>query len=322
MDLELIDLFAASAVISAVQQTGLLHALVRSGPQTAQAHAEKLGLDPRATRLVLDALVTLELAERVEPDLYDTSARMKTFGRSFGLIGGAGENLWGHAPAFLRTGQPFVRMDGTPAERETSYQDTVAWLGKMFEGTARELASKLKDAPARVLDVGCGSGVWSLAIAERFPSTRVTGQDLPAVLETFTGRAKSMGLGDRVATIPGDMHAVELPPGGFDLVMICNVVRLEPPERAAALLGRLAKAVAPGGALMVVDALAGGTPERERARTLYALNLALRTKDGRVHSPAEITAWLKAAGFGSVETVDVGDHATAPGAIGALLARR
>jgi ubiquinone/menaquinone biosynthesis C-methylase UbiE len=320
MDLDLMDLFAAASVITAVQQTGLLRAL-QSGPQTAQAYAEKLGLDRRAAGLVLDALVTLDLAVR-EQDAYDASPRVKALMPPRGFAGDAMENLWGHTLTFLRTGEPLARMDGSLAEREASYREGVAWLGKLLEPTARELASKLNDAPARVLDVGCGSGVWSLAIAERFPSVHVTGQDLPAVLESFTARAQSMGLGDRAATIPGDMHAAPLPQGGFDLVVIANVLRLETPDRAAALLARLATAVAPGGALLVVDALASGTPERERARALYALNLALRTQGGRVHSPAEITSWLEAAGLRAMETIELGGRTAPPGAIGALLARR
>lgn len=320
MDLDLMDLFAAASVITAAQQTGLLRAL-QSGPQTAQAYAESLGLDRRAAGLVLDSLVTLDLAVR-EQDAYDASPRVKALMPPRGFAGDAMESLWAHTDTFLRTGEPLARMDGSLAEREASYREGVAWLGKLLEPTARELASKLNDAPARVLDVGCGSGVWSLAIAERFPSVHVTGQDLPAVLESFTARAQSMGLGDRVATIPGDMHAAPLPQGGFDLVVIANVLRLETPDRAAALLARLAAAVAPGGALLVVDALAGGTPERERARALYALNLALRTQGGRVHSPAEITSWLEAAGLRAMETIELGGRTAPPGAIGALLARR
>jgi ubiquinone/menaquinone biosynthesis C-methylase UbiE len=320
VDAELMDLFATASVISAAQQTGLMRAL-QAGPRTAQAYAEELGLDRRATTLVLDALVTLDLAGR-EGEAYDASPRLKAFMRPWQGANAPVENLWTHTQTFLRTGEPLTRMDGAPAEREASYRVAVSWLGQLVEGTARELASKLEEAPARVLDVGCGSGVWGLSIAERFPSTHVTGQDLPAVLESFMARAQSLNLNDRVATIPGDMHAVPLPAGAFDLVVIANVLRLEAKERAAALLARLATAVAKGGALLIVDALAGGTPARERARALYALNLALRTQSGRVHTPSEITAWLGAAGLRAVKAIDLGERGAPPGAMGALLARR
>ncbi|MCY1054791.1 class I SAM-dependent methyltransferase [Nannocystis sp. SCPEA4] len=320
MEMDVMDLFAAASIVTAAQQTGLFRELL-AAPQAASAHAEKLGLDRRATTLVLDALVTLELASR-EGDRYEASPQLQSWLRPW--VGGNDprQHLWEHTAAFLRSGEPLAHMDGTPAEREASYRAGVAWLGKHLEPFARELAGKLAQAPARVLDVGCGSGVWSLAIAERSPTTRVTGQDFPQVLESFSARAQALGLGDRVATIPGDMHAVELPAGAFDLVVIANVLRLETPERAASLLARLARAVAPGGALLVVDALAGGTPERERARALYALNLALRTRAGRVHSPAEFASWLTAAGLGAIETIELGGRAGPLGAVGALLARR
>lgn len=320
MDADLMNLFAISSVVWTAQETGLIRAL-QSGPRPAAAYAHELGLDRRATQLVLEALVTLDIAGR-EGDAFEANLRMKPFRRPEWLASTSLESIWSHAPAFLRTGQPFTHMDGVPAEREASYRGTVSGLGMLVEPVARELASKLPVAPARLLDVGCGSGVWSLSIAERFPNAHVTGQDFPAVLASFTDRAASLNLTGRVATIPGDMHAVSLPAGSFDLVVIGNVLRLELPERARALLAKLATAVAPGGALLVVDALAGGTSERERARTLYALGLALRTQSGRVHSPAEITGWLAEAGLRTVTAIDLGEGGVSSGPIGALLARR
>jgi len=317
MDAELMDLFAMASVISAAHESGLTRAL-SSGPLTAQAYAAQLGLDPRATAMVLDGLTALDVAAR-EGDAYDASPRLKAMMGSWGKTGLPVENLWHHVPTFLRTGEPFVRMDETIAQREAMYSGVVSALARLSDTSARELAEKLPEAPARVLDVGCGSGVWSLAIAARFPGTRVTGLDLPAVLESFMARARSLDLSDRTATIASDMHGAELPEGGFDLVLIANVLRLEQPDRAAALLARLARAVAPGGALVVVDALAAGTKERERARAFYTLNLAMRTRSGRVHSPAEIRAWLSAAGLGAIQSID---FSAQPGAMGALLARR
>src|SRR5690348_8007386 len=104
MDTELIDLLATASVISAAQQSGLLKAL-HSGPQTAQAYAEKLGLDARATRLELDALVAFDLASR-DQDAYDASARLKDLMKGmFGQgSGGLVADLWSHTPTFLKTG--------------------------------------------------------------------------------------------------------------------------------------------------------------------------------------------------------------------------
>lgn len=313
-EMESFDRFGSSVAIAAALRTGLLFELTK-GRATVAGLAAQLNLNERATALILDLLECEQLARRdgdgfvagealtrlsTQPGGYDLSLRM-----------------WAHVETFVRTGEPFIMMDLAPADREQSYQKVVADLGKLFEGVATELAAKLPLTPKRILDVGCGSGVWSLAIAARHPASRVTGLDFPAVLENFTARSARLGLGERSMKIPGDMHQAEIPPQAFDLVIIANVLRLETPSRAAAILKRLAPAVAPGGSLLVIDALAHGTPERDRARSLYALHLGLRTKEGQVHSPTTITGWLNEAGFSRVQSVDV---AAGVGGVGALLA--
>ena len=86
----------------------------------------------------------------------------------------------------------------------------------------------------------------------------------------------------------------------------------------SAIVQRAAAALEPGGELLVVDAFASGTPERERARAIYALHLAMRTDHGRVYTPAEVTSWLAAEGLTHVTALECDDHL---GAGGALLAR-
>jgi ubiquinone/menaquinone biosynthesis C-methylase UbiE len=194
----------------------------------------------------------------------------------------------------------------------------VGRLGAMFAASAKELAGRVPASAKRILDVGCGSGIWSLSIAARSSDARVTGLDFPAVLQSFRAKAKELELTDRIDVIEGDVHAVDAPKGAFDLVVVANVLRLETPDRAKRILERIAPAVAEGGALLVIDALGEGTPEKERARSIYALHLGMRTEQGSVHAPSTIRGWLASVGLGRVESIDV---ATNPGAVGALLAR-
>lgn len=308
--------FGVAAAVSAALKTGLLSEIAKNPAEDGEL-ARRLGLDPRAVSLVLDVLASLGLVRRdgarvVLGEVTEATARGP---------GGARLTLemWGHVERFLQTGEPFVLMDQDPDARELAYRDVVADLAAMFEGPARELAAKLSTAPRRVLDVGCGSGVWGLAIAERHPDASVTGLDLPAVLETFRARARALSLSGRAHTLPGNMHDTTLPEAGFDLVVIANVIRLEPPPVAESLLRRLARAVAPGGSLVVVDALAGGTPAREHERRLYALHLGLRTRTGEVHRPEAVARWLTAAGLSDVTAID---FAEGRGGLGAMLARK
>jgi SAM-dependent methyltransferase len=309
-----IDRFGMAAALAAALRTGLLAEVARA-PSTDAELAGRLQLDLRATRLILDLMQAVGLVRR-EGELVGPGEALQEAAR---LPGGSAFSLgmWAHAEDFLRSGQPFVVMDGNAAEREQAYRNIVGDLGSLFQQPARELAAHLPLSPRAILDVGCGSGVWSLAIAERHPQARATGLDLPAVLESFKARAAALSLAERVQTIPGEMHSAEIPSRAFDLVIIANVLRLEAPERAAALIQRVATGVAPGGALLVIDALAGGTPERERARALYALHLGLRTRRGQVHSASTVSGWLGRAGLENVRAIDI---ASGAGGLGGLLA--
>ncbi len=315
MDPTGINALGVAAALGAAGETRLLAELVRR-PATAAEHAAELGLDPRATAHVLDVLAAAGVAVRDE-ERFRAAPGLASLAE---IPGGLDQHLalWAHTTHFLRTGEPFARMDAAPAERERSYQEVVPALGHMFSQSARDLAAQLDRAPRQILDIGCGSGVWSLAIAERFPGAQVTGLDLPAVLEAFESRAVALGLGSRITTLAGDMYSTPISPRSFDLALIANVLRLEAPDRARRLIARVAASLRPSGQLLVIDAMARGTPARERSRAVYALHLALRTDAGRVHPPAEIRAWLEEAGLADARELEIGDHI---GALGALLAR-
>jgi len=75
----------------------------------------------------------------------------------------------------------------------------------------------LQQRPARVLDVGTGSGAIALAVADELPDAEVTATDTsPAALAVARGNAERLGLAERVRFVEGT-----LPDGGdsFDLIL-------------------------------------------------------------------------------------------------------
>jgi ubiquinone/menaquinone biosynthesis C-methylase UbiE len=317
MNINLSEVSGLAAGLNAAHSGGLVAALVER-PGSAEELARRCRLDPRACARVLEVLAAFGLATR-EGDRYGAGDELA--GCSLPIERMSSE-LWLHAPTFLRSGTPLVVMDASPSEREGMYRDVVPELGRLFEGRAAELAASCGLAPRSILDVGCGSGVWSLALAQKTPGARVTGLDLPAVLDHFAARASALGLADRVETIAGDMHTAALPEARWDLAIIANVLRLEPEERARALLRRVVSAVRPGGTVIIVDALAAGTPAAERARAIYAFHLALRTHSGCVYPSAEISRWLEEAGCSAATPLPLAGRSSELGALGALLASR
>jgi release factor glutamine methyltransferase len=99
--------------------------------------------------------------------------------------------------------------------------------------------------PARVLDVGTGSGAVALAVADELPQARVVATDTsPAALDVARANAARLGLGERVSIQSGTLPAGEQ----FDLLvanlpyvseaewerLAAEIVRYEPREALVA----------------------------------------------------------------------------------------
>lgn len=274
----------AAAALAWASRSGLLMALL-SGPRSEEQLAAHLECDPRALGLVLGVLEADGWTRRegdrhvlAAPDEHGAIARELW--------------LWQQLDAFAETGRSLIDDEA----RGDVYPAVVSYLAARFAADARALAEALGPAGA-ILDVGAGSGVWSLAMAARDERSIVTALDLPRTLEVFRRHAEDAGLGARAEVLAGDFHQVGIPAARFDRVVLANVVHLEARARAEALVARCARAVAPGGQLVVVDAVADPPPELALGVAVYALHLGMRVPGSRVYSRAELEGLSSAAGL-------------------------
>lgn len=127
------------------------------------------------------------------------------------------------------------------------YEQVMAWL-------AKEAAE-----PGLIVDAGSGPGVVSCMFAEAFPGARVVAVDgSEPLLERARARAARLGLGDRFATIAGELPDVldelDYP---ADLLWAGNSLHHMGDQRAA--LTAFAERLAPGGTLALLE---GGLPAR------------------------------------------------------------
>ena len=186
-----------------------------------------------------------------------------------------------------------------------------------FYGTAAEVASVGRSGrgrgPARVLDLGAGTGLLSSVLAASLPdATFVLLDEAPAMLERAVERLAP--LGDRVDTVVADLRD-PLPEGPFDVVASALAIHHLDDAGKADLYRRAADVLAPGGVLVNAEQVAGPTPRldaefkarwREHCRALGATDETLAAADARmaIDLPASVPAqlaMLEAAGL-----VDVG----------------
>lgn len=116
---------------------------------------------------------------------------------------------------------------------------------------ALDLALEGVPPPRRILDLGTGTGVVALALAERYPEAEVVGIDLsPGMIEE--ARAKlTPDLAGRVVLEVGDASALDRPDGAFDLVVLSNMIPFS---------AELARVTAPGGTLVLSFSRGAETP--------------------------------------------------------------
>jgi trans-aconitate methyltransferase len=104
----------------------------------------------------------------------------------------------------------------------------------------------------RVLDLGCGPGVATTALAEAFPGATVVAVDGSATMLTSAeDRARRSGHGARVETRQVEMNDELEPLGRFDLVWAA--MSLHHVEDEVTTLGRIRARLQPGGVLCVLE---------------------------------------------------------------------
>ncbi|HXF74002.1 MAG TPA: class I SAM-dependent methyltransferase [Actinomycetota bacterium] len=176
--------------------------------------------------------------------------------------------------------------DRSPAHAASDPGEAMAWRAV--------LARHLPPPPARVLDVGAGTGAMSLLAAEL--GHEVTALDLsPAMLER--ARAKAAALGRPLTVVVG--RSEEPPPGPFDAVIERHVLWTLPDPAGALEAWR--RAVRPGGRLVLLEALRPGGGREALARVARRL---LRTPpDHHAPYPEEVLAVLPLAGARSLRPI-------------------
>jgi SAM-dependent methyltransferase len=108
----------------------------------------------------------------------------------------------------------------------------------------------------RVLDVGCGTGISSAAMARRFGPTAIVGVD-PAegMLEVFTAKLSEFD-GVDVELRAEDVMAMSAEDGAFDAVISAMALHWFPDKPGA--IARMARALKPGGVMGILTAGRGG----------------------------------------------------------------
>jgi SAM-dependent methyltransferase len=299
---ELMQINAASHVLRTARQVGLFDQL-RSGQKTADQLAETLRIDRSGLDLLLECLITLNVIERYEDDhalapvmqllcQYDSDLGDASWHRLLPLIQGESAEApgrayldslaatqWIHTPAAMQAAE-MLDMGGPTGP-----------MGKLGDDGLPE--------PLRILDLGCGSAVWSCAMAYRDGQATIVAVDDAAPLAAATSTASAIQLNDRFETRVGDPETIELGDGDFGLVVIAQRLHATTDAGRKSLIDKAYDSLAPGGRVVVIDLFRGPT-KPSLTETIEALRVHAGTGgtgQGRMQSIEELQSLLKQRGL-------------------------
>ena len=319
------------------KELGLYAALAESDGTTAPELAARAGIHPRYAREWLEqqAVAGLVVVDDIElaPDarafhLPPAQAAVLLDEQSQAYLapmGGLVASLAIAVPRLVdafRTGAgiPFgdygtYLRDGQGAFNRPAFMTTLAseWLPMGIP----DLDERLRSSPATVLDVGCGYGWSSVALALAYPGIRVIGIDVdrPSV-EQAVQHAKTSGVDDRVTFRVGD--AAEL----ADIAEGCAAAfvfeALHDMAQPVQVLEAIRKRLGPDGTVVVMDERVGEqfqAPADEVERFMYAASVLHCLPAGMAEQPSVATGtvmrpdtlrhYATEAGFSAVDVLPI-----------------
>lgn len=256
--------------------------------------------------MLLNALVSLKLLQKREDTFLNTAASARFL--SEGSRDNARSGLLHTAHLWHRwsTLTECVRVGSSVASRVREANWAPDFIAAM-DRNARERAASVVKAVApgpikRMLDLGGGSGAYSIAFAKAIAGLKSEILDLAEVIPLLQEYIQKAGLADRISTRAGDMlHA---PLGeAYDLILISAICHMFSPEQNRSLLQRAYTALAPKGQVVVQDFILEPGKTAPRFAALFSLNMLVGTQGGSSYSEPEYAEWLRNAGFADVRRV-------------------
>lgn len=283
-----------------------IFSLLEDSAKTASEVSKELSSDIRGTEALLNAVAGMGLlvkkadAFKVKPSLkkYLSSSSPETVVPMIEHMGHMWEN-WGRLTQIVLKGKP-------EEKRERDEKSLKAFIGAMHaigQGKAAAVASKLDlGKHVNMIDVGGGSGVYTIAFLKAAPKLRATIFDLPPVTEIARQKIAEQKLLDRVTFAKGDFYKDSLP-GGHDLALLSAIIHMNSPSQNVDLYRKISDALVPGGTLVIRDHVMSEDLTKPLDGALFAINMLVATPGGKSYSFDEIKKGLEQAGFVRVKLI-------------------
>ncbi len=272
---------------------------------TAGQVATTISADQRATEMLLNALTAVGLLVKTNGvfSVTPVSKRFLAAGGQNDARAAMMHNVglwkrWSTLTASVRSGC---------GARTDPDADWTHWFISAMHRNASERARAVVEAVgaagvARMIDIGGGSGAYSIAFAKASDLLHAEVFDLESVLPMTRGYIADAGVESRVTTRAGDLRRDGFG-DGYDLALVSAICHMLSADENRDLLKRCFAALRSGGRVVVQDFILNPAKTAPKSGALFSLNMLVGTKDGASYSDEEYRAWMIGAGFQDVTRV-------------------
>jgi SAM-dependent methyltransferase len=212
----------------------------------------------------------------------------------------SGWGRWQNLTEILRDSTPptvvpdLSRMTVDAARR---YHRATASVGF---GSGRRFARQVNlSGRKRLLDIGGGSGAYSIVAVQHNPELSAVVFDIPPVAVVTAEFIAQHGVSDRVSTCAGDFTSDDFP-SGIDVALMASNLPMYNREIIAAVIQKAYDALLPGGEMHLIGEMLDDDRSGPADAALWGLMEALSNSTGIAHTRAECVGYLERAGFDDV----------------------
>jgi len=272
---------------------------------TGEQVAARLQLDNNACERLLNALVSLGFLAKKDHLFFNTDESSAFLSKkSPGYMGGLMHTnhlwkTWSNLTQVVRT--------GIPAHNEEINDRGDEWLNAFINAmhdrakkqSPKQLAGIDLSGINSILDVGGGSGAFSMEFISRKPEIEVTVFDLPHVVPITKKFIDKEGFTDRIKTCTGDYTTDDLPKG-FDLVFLSAVIHSNSLEVNRSLIKKCFNALNMNGRIIIQDWIMNDDRTQPASGAIFSINMLVGTEAGSTFTEKEVTDALNDAGFKNI----------------------
>ncbi|MFO0793610.1 MAG: methyltransferase [Candidatus Brocadiaceae bacterium] len=287
--------------------------LVGKGKLTARDISRSIRTNERATEMLLNALVSLELLTKQGNYYLNTPLSELYLIKGKPLYQGDGvhhfhnmmEN-WSMLRETIETGKAVSLKDLPEDVDPHDLRDFITAMHNIASARAGELCEliDLKNSQ-RLLDLAGGPGTYAIACVRANPQLHAVVFDLEHVTKLTREFINAAGMKDRVTTLTGNCLEDPLGNNEYDVVLVSNLLHIYNTENNVRILKKCWNALRDGGQIIIHEFVLDETKTHPQFAALFSLNMLIGTQEGASYSESEYRTWLEKAGFKGIRRIDL-----------------